>query len=197
MNTLIWTFIIGLISGTGITLAAVMTYGFFLAKKQRKLETALKKELAGIAAKREDEEKKNQYVLSKIDMAKQIIAAQNKLTSMELSLSPEQLDRAHEEYLYLEDQKNKVFQEILATGIDPLLNVYDPSNGQFSEMKLSEVVAKSMASMGTNHSKYPPEAATSQKLPESSGNVSISKKTNKDGKTFYLITKNDDGNVVN
>ena len=190
MDALIIMFTLGLISGIGIICALIAIYGYFLTRKHVRVETFLKKELAEA---REKDEQQHQYVLKKIEVAKQIITAQNKLSSTNISAASPEVEVLQAEYMRLEEQKNTIFKEILATGIDPVLNVYDPVNGSFREMKLSEIVARSAA----QYKPQPTPVGNPASPAYPTGNVNITKKMNKNGKTFYLITKNNDDDVVN
>jgi hypothetical protein len=149
--------------------------------------TALKQETTRIKKQTAERNKFNEVVSHQLEEASKIIEAQNNIATALRQPSQNALHSRHKnkmvgDWKILEDKKQEIFTNILKTGADPIVNVYDDRIKGAREMKLSQL----MQLMGSNTLPIDEDAA-GKKLQDEAGEGATVKKVVKNGKTFHVI----------
>ena len=184
-------FAAGIFAGIGMfaIFLAYQTKRLFKDVKQDvdKQNAAMQQETAKLKKQTAARQRFNQIVTHQLEEAGKIIEAQNNIATQLRQPSKNSLHSKHKnrmvgDWKILEDKKQEIFTNILKTGADPIVNVYDDTIKQTREMKLSQL----MQMMGSNT--LPIDDDTAEKrLQEQAGENATVKKVVKNGKTFHII----------
>ena len=178
-------FVAGMLAGMGLLTVLAIYYGKkFLKKEQARIEAAEKKMEKDVA-----EVKRQNAAAAKLKEAGKIIETQNQIVSAVQQPSANSLHSRHKNRLVgdwkaLEEKKQKLFADVLKSGVDPVLSVFDTDTNTTKEMKLSELV-------GVMKNKPSPFEEDSKDGKKKKNKRSITRKT-KNGKTLYLVEDEDD-----
>lgn len=182
-------------------LAGIGAFAIFLAWQARRIVNDVKADMSkqqeqakkqAHKNKQENDKRRrfNEMVTHQLEQAGQIIEAQNNIHSQLQQPSKNSLHSRHKNKLVsdwkiLEEKKQEIFHNILRSGADPIVNVYDDTIKQTREMKLSQLVQM----MGSQAQPIDDNEADKRVKDQAGENATI-KKVVKNGKTFHVISNN-------